>query len=50
MRAGEDPAAEAALANPSDDPEAKKARERAAANQKARSEAWKRWLELLKAM
>ena len=50
MRAGEDPAAEAALANPSDDPEAKKARERAAANQRARSEAWKRWLELLKAM
>ena len=50
MRAGEDPAAEAALANPSPDPEAKKARERAAANQKARSQAWQRWLELLKAM
>ena len=50
MRAGEDPAAEAALANPSEDAAAKKTRERAAANQKARSEAWKRWLELLKAM
>ena len=50
MRAGEDPAADAALANPSGDPEAKKARERAAANQKARAEAWQRWLELLKAM
>jgi carboxymethylenebutenolidase len=50
MRAGDDPAAAAALANPSDDPEAKKARERAAANQKARREAWQRWLELLKAM
>ena len=50
MRAGEDPAADAALANTSDDPEAKKARERAAANQKARREAWQRWLTLLKAM
>lgn len=50
MRAGEDPAADAALANTSEDPEAAKARERAAANQKARAEAWKRWLELLKAM
>ena len=50
MRAGEDPATDAALANSSEDPEAKKARERAAANQKARSEAWQRWLALLKAM
>ncbi|MDP9263835.1 MAG: dienelactone hydrolase family protein [Acidobacteriota bacterium] len=50
MRAGEDPATDAALANPSQEPEAKKARERAAANQKARSEAWQRWLTLLKAM
>jgi len=50
MRAGEDPAADAALANPSEEPEARKARERAAANQKARSEAWQRWLALLKAM
>ena len=50
MRAGEDPAADAALADPSQEPEAKKARERAAANQKARSEAWQRWLLLLKAM
>ena len=50
MRAGEDPAADAALANSSQDAEAKKARERAAANQKARAEAWQRWLALLKAM
>ncbi len=50
MRAGEDPAADAARANPSEDAEAKKARERAAANQKARAEAWQRWLALLKAM
>lgn len=50
MRAGEDPAAEAALANPSEEAEAKKARERAAANQKARREAWQRWLALLKTM
>jgi carboxymethylenebutenolidase len=50
MRAGEDPAADAAMANTSEDAEAKKARERAAANQKARAEAWQRWLALLKAM
>jgi carboxymethylenebutenolidase len=50
MRAGEDPAAAAALANASEESQAKQARERAAANQKARAAAWQRWLELLKAM
>ena len=50
MRAGEDPAAEAALADPSQELQAVKARVRAAANQSARQEAWKRWLSLLKAM
>lgn len=50
MRAGEDPAADAALADPSQDLAAVKARIRAAANQSARQEAWKRWLALLKAM
>jgi carboxymethylenebutenolidase len=50
MRAGEDPAADAALANTSEDAEAKKARDRAAANKKARAESWQRWLSLLKAM
>ena len=50
MRAGEDPATDAALANTGADAEARKARERAAANQKARAEAWRRWLALLKAM
>ena len=50
MRAGEDPAGDAAMANTSDDPAAQKARARAAANKKARAEAWQRWLGLLKAM
>ncbi|HEV2022661.1 MAG TPA: dienelactone hydrolase family protein [Terriglobales bacterium] len=50
MRAGEDPANDAAIANTGEDAEAKKARERAAANQKTRAEAWQRWLALLKAM
>jgi len=50
MRAGEDPAAAAALSDPSQDLQAVKARVRAAANQKARAEAWQRWLALLKAM
>lgn len=50
MRAGEDPAADVLLANPSNAPEAQQARERAEANQKARSQAWQRWLQLLKAM
>jgi len=50
MRAGEDPANEAAISNSATDPESKKAHERAVANKKARSEAWERWLGLLKSM
>ena len=51
MRAGEDPANEAAAtSNPGDDAEAKKKRDRAAANKKARAQAWDRWLLLLKSM
>jgi carboxymethylenebutenolidase len=50
MRAGEDPANEAAINNTATDPESKKARDRAVANKKARSEAWERWLGLLKSL
>lgn len=50
MRAGEDPAADAALADTSQELQSVKARLRAAANQKARTEAWQRWLTLLKTM
>jgi len=50
MRAGEDPANEAAINNTATDPESKKAHDRAVANKKARSEAWERWLGLLKSM
>lgn len=47
MRAGEDPATEAAINNNGSDPDAKKM---AVANKKARTEAWARWLTLLKKM
>lgn len=50
MRAGEDPANEAAINNTADDPETKKAHDRAVANKKARAEAWERWVGLLKSM
>ncbi|MBZ5533614.1 MAG: dienelactone hydrolase family protein [Acidobacteriia bacterium] len=50
MRAGQDPAADAAIANTSDDPAAKKAHDMATANKKARAESWDRWLKLLKAL
>ncbi len=50
MRAGQDPAADAAIANTSDDPAAKKAHDMATANKKARAESWDRWLKLLKTM
>jgi carboxymethylenebutenolidase len=50
MRAGEDPAADAAIQNTGDSPEAKKARDMALANQKARASSWARWLSLLKSM
>jgi carboxymethylenebutenolidase len=50
MRAGEDPAADAAIKDTGDDPNIKKAHDMAVANKKARSEGWERWLALLKSM
>ncbi|HLK53659.1 MAG TPA: dienelactone hydrolase family protein [Candidatus Angelobacter sp.] len=50
MRAGEDPANDAAIANTSDDPDAKKKHDMAAANKKARTDSWERWLSLLKSL
>lgn len=48
MRAGEDPATDAAIADTGDD--AKKKHDMAVANKKARTEGWERWLALLKSM
>ena len=48
MRAGEDPANDAAAKNTADDPDTKKKHDMAVANTKARTEAWERWLKLLK--
>jgi len=50
MRAGEDPAADAAIKATGDDEKTKKARDIATANKKAHSEGWERWLQLLKSM
>jgi carboxymethylenebutenolidase len=50
MRAGEDPANDAAAQNTGDDPNIKKAHDRAVANLKARTEGWARWLQLLKTL
>jgi len=50
MRAGEDPANDAAISNTADDPESKKKHDMAVANKKARTEAWSRWLSLLKTL
>jgi carboxymethylenebutenolidase len=50
MRAGEDPAADAAIKASGDDEKTKKARDMATANKKANSEGWARWLSLLKSM
>jgi carboxymethylenebutenolidase len=50
MRAGEDPAADAAIKDTGDDPDIKKAHDMALANKKARADAWARWLLLLKSM
>lgn len=47
MRAGEDPATEAAINDTGSDP---KKHDMAVANKKARTEAWARWLALLKKM
>lgn len=50
MRAGEDPANDAAASNTADDPDAKKKHDMAVANKKARTDSWERWLTLLKSM
>jgi len=50
MRAGEDPANDAAAANTADDPDTKKKHDMAVANKKARTDGWERWLTLLKSM
>ncbi len=50
MRAGEDPASDAATNATGDDPDTKKKHDMAVANKKARTEAWARWLQLLKTM
>ena len=50
MRAGEDPANDAAIANTGADPETKKKHDMAVANKKAHDEGWQRWLSLLKSM
>jgi carboxymethylenebutenolidase len=48
MRAGEDPAGDAAIKDTGTDPDTKKKHDMAAANKKARSDGWTRWLSLLK--
>jgi hypothetical protein len=48
MRAGEDPAADAAIKDTSDDADAKKKHDMAVANRKAHDDGWARWLQLLK--
>ena len=50
MRAGEDPANDAASKNTADDPDSKKKHDMAVANKKAHDEGWERWLSLLKSM
>lgn len=50
MRAGEDPAADTAIKNTSDDDAGKKAHDMALANKKAHDQGWERWLKLLKGM
>jgi carboxymethylenebutenolidase len=50
MRAGEDPANDAASKNTADDPDTKKKHDMAVANKKAHDEGWDRWLQLLKGL
>jgi len=50
MRAGEDPANDAAASSTPTDDDSKKKHDMAVANKKARTEAWARWLGLLKSM
>ncbi|HEX4605305.1 MAG TPA: dienelactone hydrolase family protein [Candidatus Angelobacter sp.] len=50
MRAGEDPANDAAAQAAGTDPDSQKKHDMAVANKKARTEGWERWLALLKQM
>ncbi len=50
MRAGEDPANDAAAQAAGTDPDTQKKHDMAVANKKARTEGWERWLTLLKSM
>jgi carboxymethylenebutenolidase len=50
MRAGEDPAGDAAIKNVGADDASKKAHDIAVANKKARDEGWERWLKVLKSL
>ncbi len=50
MRAGEDPANDAASKNIGDDADTKKRHDMAIANKKAHDEGWERWLHLLKSI
>jgi carboxymethylenebutenolidase len=50
MRAGEDPAADAAIKNVGADDASKKSHDTAVANKKAHDEGWERWLKLLKSL
>ena len=50
MRAGEDPANDAAAQAAGTDPDSQKKHDMAVANKKARTEGWERWLALLKSM
>jgi carboxymethylenebutenolidase len=50
MRAGEDPANDAAAQAAGTDPDSQKKHDMAVANKKARTEGWERWLRLLKSM
>jgi carboxymethylenebutenolidase len=50
MRAGEDPANEAAIKDNGGDPDTQKKHDMAVANKKAHDEGWDRWLKLLKSI
>lgn len=50
MRAGEDPANDAAAKDTGTDPDAQKKHDMAVANKKAHDEGWDRWLKLLKSI
>jgi carboxymethylenebutenolidase len=50
MRAGEDPAGDAAIKNEGADDASKKAHDMAIANKKAHNEGWERWLKVLKSL